>query len=202
MTRTVEESSLREGAFEDMETRAVYCDWLEEQGEQDNANFWRWALEQKLIVNEWEPARSNIKIYGWATYQINANTTGMIPNEIYDQLKDSLQQNDEFKEYYNFKDYPSKEQAWTALEQAWLESKANGKFHPVTKEEAMNCHTFYHYKLKNADGTAIRCRANGKCKTWKTRPEEFELPVKYGLRECFYITQETCVDWSTIEPKN
>lgn len=27
------------------------------------------------------------------------------------------------------------------------------------------------------------CRVTGSIKTWKTRPAEFRLPVKYGLRE-------------------
>jgi hypothetical protein len=33
-------------------------------------------------------------------------------------------------------------------------------------------------------GTFKRCRPNGRPKTWKTRPADVELPVKYGLREC------------------
>jgi hypothetical protein len=56
----------------------------------------------------------------------------------------------------------------------------------VTKEQAMSVRlgeTFYHKTAKNADGTAVRCRVNGQCKTWKTRRAEYRLPVKYGLRE-------------------
>jgi hypothetical protein len=33
-------------------------------------------------------------------------------------------------------------------------------------------------------------RASGKCKTWKTRPNEFKLPIKYGLYESGYLTHE------------
>ena len=33
-------------------------------------------------------------------------------------------------------------------------------------------------------------RANGKCQTWKTRPNEFKLPIKHGLHEYGYITHE------------
>lgn len=47
----------------------------------------------------------------------------------------------------------------------------------------------WHKTLKNKDGTPVRCRVNGKCKTWKRRPHDFRLPVKYGLKQCFYITQ-------------
>lgn len=32
-------------------------------------------------------------------------------------------------------------------------------------------------------------RSNGKCQTWKTRPEDFSLPIKYGFRGPYtYIT--------------
>lgn len=55
---------------------------------------------------------------------------------------------------------------------------------------------FHHKTLKNADGTAVRCRVNGKCKVWKTRPNDFQLPVKYGLKECFYITPNNANDWN------
>ena len=52
-----------------------------------------------------------------------------------------------------------------------------------------------HKLLKNADGTPLRARVNGKIKTWKTRPGEFELPMKYGLKQCFYITQRNADEW-------
>lgn len=54
---------------------------------------------------------------------------------------------------------------------------------------------FHHTTLKNADGTAVRCRVNGACKVWKTRPNEFRLPVKYGLKYCFYIDDGNCGEW-------
>jgi hypothetical protein len=68
----------------------------------------------------------------------------------------------------------------------------------VTKEQAVNAHyrqEFYHISLKNSDGTPVRCRVNGKCKTWKTRPDEFRLPVKYGLYDCFYIDHHNADEW-------
>ena len=71
----------------------------------------------------------------------------------------------------------------------------------VTKEQAVNAAwgtTFHHVTLKNADGTPVRCRPNGKCKTWKTRPADFKLPVKYGLKECFYITPENADQWEVV----
>lgn len=70
----------------------------------------------------------------------------------------------------------------------------------ITKSQAMWCGTFYHRTERNADGTAVRCRANGKCQTWKTRPDDFRLPVKYGLKFCFYITPVNAADWLTYDP--
>lgn len=67
----------------------------------------------------------------------------------------------------------------------------------MRKRDAINAKyraTFEHKVLKNADGTPLRCRVNGKCKTWKTR-QDFRLPVKYGLRECFYITPKNYLEW-------
>ena len=48
----------------------------------------------------------------------------------------------------------------------------------------------HHESVKNADGTPARCRVNGAIKLWKTRPDDFRLPVKHGLKDCFYITPE------------
>ena len=35
----------------------------------------------------------------------------------------------------------------------------------------------------NADGTRVRWNVTGRVKTWKTRPDDVEIPVRYGLRE-------------------
>lgn len=71
----------------------------------------------------------------------------------------------------------------------------------VTARTAQVGQTFYHVFEKNADGTAVRCRVNGKCKTWKTRPGHYELPVKHGLHNCFYIRPGfNDGDWNTSDP--
>ena len=54
----------------------------------------------------------------------------------------------------------------------------------------------HHISEKNADGTPVRCRVNGVCKIWKTRPSDFKLPVKHGLRLCFYISPSNGNEWS------
>lgn len=64
----------------------------------------------------------------------------------------------------------------------------------IYKETAVNARPgtiFYHVRLKNADGTPLRARVNGKCKTWKREPERFTLPMKHGLKQCFYIDSTT-----------
>jgi hypothetical protein len=45
-------------------------------------------------------------------------------------------------------------------------------------------------KLGYRKVATVRIRRNGQTKTWKTRPNDFRIPVKYGLRECFYITPD------------
>jgi hypothetical protein len=75
-------------------------------------------------------------------------------------------------------------------------AEASGK---VTPKAAMNASEFYHRTLKYKDGkTPIRVRRNGATKTWKTRPGEFRIPVKYGMYEYFYIDQNNADEWSTI----
>lgn len=45
----------------------------------------------------------------------------------------------------------------------------------------------WHLWKTNSDGTPMRCRANGQCITWKTRPDAWVLPAKRGLRDTFRI---------------
>lgn len=60
----------------------------------------------------------------------------------------------------------------------------------VTKEQALAASMFHHISATNADGTPQRFRANGKCKTWKTRPDDFRVPVKRGMYTFGYITPQ------------
>ena len=68
----------------------------------------------------------------------------------------------------------------------------------ITKSIALAARHFEHTRLTNADGSPMRCRATGKCKVWKTRPSEFRLPVKRGLRESFYIDNDNASDWVAV----
>ena len=68
----------------------------------------------------------------------------------------------------------------------------------MTKEFAAGLYkgkTLYHATATNADGTAKRCRVNGKLKTWKTTPNDWRLPVKSGLWNYFYITPNNAAEW-------
>ena len=67
----------------------------------------------------------------------------------------------------------------------------------VTKENQTGVNTFYHVSKTNTTGR-LKVRRSGATKVWKTRPEEFKIPVKYGLYENGYITQDNASEW-TIE---
>ena len=65
----------------------------------------------------------------------------------------------------------------------------------ITFQKAIEAREFHHVTFKNRDGTPLRARRNGKTKTWKTRPGEFRVPVKYGLKQCFYIESINAHEW-------
>lgn len=43
------------------------------------------------------------------------------------------------------------------------------------------------------NGNYWRLRRNGKTQFWKTRPNEFSIPVKAGLRACGRVTQDSLI---------
>jgi hypothetical protein len=64
----------------------------------------------------------------------------------------------------------------------------------VTKQDCISARYGDHFRY--LQGTYSRSkelkkvRVSGKCQTWKTRPDDFKLPVKYGMYESLYITPE------------
>jgi len=68
----------------------------------------------------------------------------------------------------------------------------------VAKEQAVNAgyRDEFHYgdckrTVGPRGGVTVRIetwRVNGRCATWKRDPERFELPIKYGLKTCSYLT--------------
>lgn len=61
--------------------------------------------------------------------------------------------------------------------------------------------TLYVKDMYNANGTAMRVRVSGQPKVWKTRPAEVQVPVKRGMYESTYITQDNLKMFSFDEPK-
>jgi len=52
-----------------------------------------------------------------------------------------------------------------------------------------------HTSSENRDGTKTRVRVNGKVKTWIRSPEKVKVPLKYGLYQYLYLTEENLDDW-------
>lgn len=69
----------------------------------------------------------------------------------------------------------------------------------ITKEQALTVDRFTHSTLKNADKSPLRVKRNGKTKTWKRKPDDFSIPVKYGLYGYSYITQDNAEEWNVAE---
>lgn len=65
----------------------------------------------------------------------------------------------------------------------------------VTRQNCEKLNKFEHITAKNADGSRLRCRRNGKTKVWKTRPDDFEIPVKHGMYAYGYIHNHNCYEW-------
>ncbi len=66
----------------------------------------------------------------------------------------------------------------------------------ITREQALTENIFH--EPRNSKNCA-RWRRNGKTKLWKTRPTEFRVPIKWGLKTCGYLTQENMHLFHTVE---
>jgi hypothetical protein len=55
---------------------------------------------------------------------------------------------------------------------------------------------FYHKSLKDSKGNPLKAKRNGQNKLWKTRPNDFQIPVKRGLYDFGYINQDNCLEWT------
>lgn len=65
----------------------------------------------------------------------------------------------------------------------------------ITEHQALTADRFEHVSARNADNTPMRARRSGATRVWKTRPGEFKIPVKHGLRNSGYITNENAAHW-------
>lgn len=68
-------------------------------------------------------------------------------------------------------------------------------------EELRSGTILHHITTRNADGTPLRGRVNGKVIVWKTRPLKFKVPMKYGMSCWFYITEMDAHEWYFPEDK-
>lgn len=73
----------------------------------------------------------------------------------------------------------------------------------LTLEQALTANRFYSVQPDRRTKTktayrVIEVRRTGQTKTWKTRPDHFRVPVKYGLKESFYLTHVS-EGWTTDE---
>jgi len=72
----------------------------------------------------------------------------------------------------------------------------------ITKEQALELKSgdiIYESDAYNADGSQRRWRINGMVKTWKTRPKEFRVPIKYGLYDYNYLTHINASRFDLVE---
>lgn len=77
----------------------------------------------------------------------------------------------------------------------------------LTKEQALMADEFHfvgnggcskHVGLRNGVKVhMVRVRRNGATKTWKTKPNEWRLPVKYGMYDAYSITQRDAENYHT-----
>jgi len=58
----------------------------------------------------------------------------------------------------------------------------------------------YYLWHKNRDGSFARFKVNGKIKVWKTRPEDFRIPLKRGLYEYWALTPNNITDFVSDNP--
>lgn len=60
----------------------------------------------------------------------------------------------------------------------------------ITKQEALTEDVFHEDHEPGAK-RIVHWRRNGRTQTWVTRPNEFRIPVKFGLRSYSQITEVT-----------
>jgi hypothetical protein len=70
----------------------------------------------------------------------------------------------------------------------------------INAQTADDFDRFYHRKLryKTDPSRPLECRRNGRTKRWKTRPDQFSIPVKYGMYDAFRIDNSNAHEWSTV----
>jgi len=52
----------------------------------------------------------------------------------------------------------------------------------------------------DSDGKPSRAKVNGRVQTWKTRPNDFKVPLKRGLYDTGYLTPSNADRFTLTEP--
>jgi hypothetical protein len=58
----------------------------------------------------------------------------------------------------------------------------------LTQDQILQAKTFHIDGAMHPKGYCYEFRRNGRTTTWKTRPNEYRIPYKYGMYEYGYIT--------------
>jgi hypothetical protein len=76
----------------------------------------------------------------------------------------------------------------------------------LTKEQALTSRSFHYgscrFEVGPRGGIRVKIeerRRNGATQTWKTRPEEWRVPVKYGMYTYGEITHWDAANWHVPE---
>lgn len=76
----------------------------------------------------------------------------------------------------------------------------------ITKAQALTESEFHYgkcYQTFSPTGICTqhteRWRRNGQTQVWKTRPDDFRVPIKHGLKHCANITPASAVDFHTSQ---
>jgi len=72
----------------------------------------------------------------------------------------------------------------------------------ITKEQLIKLAgngILYAGHVKDSKGNPAKARLNGKIKLWKTRPDDFSQPMKYGIKQCFYLEPGNVHKWFITE---
>lgn len=76
----------------------------------------------------------------------------------------------------------------------------------ISREQALTARKFHYGECKCTTGPrggktvkVETWRRNGATKTWKTRPEDFVVPIKYGLKSCSLLTHRDAEEFHTAE---
>ena len=114
------ELSLREAAYEDLSARAVYCDFLEEQGRVKELKFWKWILTEKFVADHLFN-RAKFDIGGYFTSRncitfARDKRNWCVPDELYQSMTGGGKYN-HLNSY--FKRYDSLRDLWKDLEQTY-----------------------------------------------------------------------------------